>query len=118
MITCLSSKVKELQPGYVNLTPYVSTDVVKSVLLRSLFIFFLFFLRFMSCVYIYTYSLQNSSNARLRFTAVVNFNSMLPQHVQDINILKVTSQWEGREMQEGGGGRLRCTSTVYEAESK
>lgn len=72
----------------------------------------------MSHVYIYTYSLQNSSKARLRFTAVVNFNSKLPQHVQDINILKVTSQWEGRGMQEGGGGRLRCTSTVYEAKSK
>lgn len=118
MITCLSSKVKELQPGYVNLTPYVSTDVVKPVLLCSLFLFFLFFLRFMSRVYISTYSLQNSSKARLRFTAVVNFNSMLPQHVQDINILKVTSQWEGREMQEGGGGRLRGREQVTEQESE
>ncbi|XP_028445930.1 leucine-rich repeat transmembrane neuronal protein 2 [Perca flavescens] len=39
--------------------------------------------------------MQNNSKARLRFTAVVNFNSKLPQHVQDINILMVTSQWEG-----------------------
>lgn len=72
--------------------------------------------------------MQNNSKARLRFTAVVNFNSKLPQHVQDINILMVTSQWEGRGgqeggggrwgVQEGGGGRLRCTSSVYEAESK
>ena len=82
----------------------------------------------MSMVYIHTWRMQNNSKARLRFTAVVNFNSKLPQHVQDINILMVTSQWEGRGgereveedggVQEGGGGRLRCTSSLYEAESK
>lgn len=32
----------------------------------------------------------------LRFTAVVNFNSKLRQHVPIINILTVTSQWEGK----------------------
>lgn len=51
--------------------------------------------------------MQNNGKARLRFTAVVNFNSKLPQHVQDINILIVTSQWEGRggkrEVEEDGG---------------
>lgn len=55
---------------------------------------------------------------QLRFTAVVNFNSTLWQHVQGINILMVTSQWEGKATWEGGGGRLRRTRTVYEAESK
>lgn len=50
--------------------------------------------------------MQINSKARLRFTAVVNFNSKLPQHVQDINILMVTSQWEGR-----GGARGRWRKT-------
>lgn len=40
--------------------------------------------------------MQNNDKAKQRFTAVVNFNSKLPQHVQDINILMVTSQWEGK----------------------
>lgn len=69
-------------------------------------------------MYTFIHTVCRTAAMRDRFTAAVNFNSMLPQHVQDINILKVTSQWEEREMQEGGGGRLRCTSTVYEAESK
>lgn len=62
--------------------------------------------------------MQNNDKAKQRFTAVVNFNSKLPQHVQDINILMVTSQWEGKGDARGGGGGLRCTSSVYEAESK
>lgn len=38
---------------------------------------------------------KNNDEASLRFTAVVNFNSKLPQHIPDINILMVTSQQEG-----------------------
>lgn len=58
------------------------------------------------CVHIHMKRMQNNSKARQRFTAVVNFNSKLPQHVQDINILMVTSQWKGRgvckrEVEEG-----------------
>lgn len=47
---------------------------------------------------------------------MVNFNNKLPQHIQHINILMVTRQWEGRAMHEERGGRLRCTSTLYEAQ--
>lgn len=73
-------------------------------------------------VYIHTWRMQNNSKARLRFTAVVNFNSKLPQHVQDINILMVTSQWEGRggerEVEEdGGGARGRWRKTEVHKQS-
>lgn len=40
-----------------------------------------------------------------------DFNSKVPQHIQDINILMVVSQWEGR-------GRLGCTSSVYKVPTK
>lgn len=39
----------------------------------------------------------HNKEASLRFTAVVNFNSELPQHVEDINILTVTSQCEEKK---------------------
>ena len=39
--------------------------------------------------------MKNNGKVWLRFTAVVNFKSKLPQHVQDIDILMVTSRGEG-----------------------
>lgn len=61
--------------------------------------------------------MQSNGKAWQRFIAVVNFNSKLQQHFQDINILMVTSQGEGGGIQVGGA-RLRCSNNVYEAESK
>lgn len=38
-------------------------------------------------------------NAKLKSAMVGNFNRKLLQNIQDINILMVTSQWEGRGME-------------------
>lgn len=70
-------------------------------------------------VYMHILSAWRAMAGWHRFTAVVNFNSKLLQHLQDINILMVTRR-RGREgrVVGGWGVRLRCTSSVYEAESK
>lgn len=56
--------------------------------------------------------------ARLRFTAMVNFNSELLQHVGDINILTVTSQWEEGMDARGRGKTEVRTCSAYEVESE
>ena len=61
---------------------------------------------------------RGNSKARLRFTAMVNFNSELPQHIGDINILTVTSQWEEGMHARGRGKTEVRTCSAYEVESK
>lgn len=47
-----------------------------------------------------------------------NSDSSPLQHIEDINILRVTSQRGERGTERGRGARLRCTNSVYEAENK